>query len=366
MAFGLDNLPYASVVGVDGRRRAVVRFGDEVLDLSGLDSALFADGTLDAFLGAGPQVWADVRGRAQEAIEAGDTTLLPISDVRPVLGFAVADYVDFYASIHHATNAGRIFRPRGDALSPNWTVVPVGYHGRAGTVVASGTQVRRPAGQLDATTFGPTRALDFEAELGFVVGTPSTGPVGVDQADDHVFGVCLLDDWSARDVQRFETQPLGPFLGKSFATSVSPWITPLAALQPARLMQAQDPAPPPHLADAHIPHRLGIEVTVSVNDTVLCRTSTADLHWTYAQFVAHLTSNGAPLRTGDLLGSGTVSGPAPGSLGCLLEITRNGEVTVALDDGSTRTWLEDGDEVVITGSAGSITLGEVSGRVVTD
>ncbi|WP_375481395.1 fumarylacetoacetate hydrolase family protein [uncultured Jatrophihabitans sp.] len=362
MAYGLDNLPYASVVGTDGRRRAVVRFGDDVLDLTPLDSTLFADGTLDAFLGAGRQAWADVRGRAQETIEAGDTALTPLTTVRPVLGFAVADYVDFYASIHHATNAGRIFRPHGDALAPNWTVVPVGYHGRAGTVVASGTPVVRPTGQLDATTFAPTRALDFEAELGFVVGTPSTGAVGVADADEHVFGVCLLDDWSARDVQRFETQPLGPFLGKSFATSVSPWITPLAALQDARFPSVQTPAPADHLLDTGR-HRLGIELTVRVNDTVLCRSSTTDLHWTYAQFVAHLTSNGAPLRTGDLLGSGTVSGPEPGSLGCLLEMTRNGAETVSLDDGGVRTWLEDGDEVVITGSAGPITLGEVRGRV---
>ncbi len=365
MAYGLDNLPYASVVDADGRRLAAVRFGDDVLDLTSVEAELFDDGTLDAFLAAGPQAWADVRAAAQAQLEAGTAVLTPLADVRPVLGFAVADYVDFNASPYHATNAGKLFRPDAAGLPANWKAVPVGYHGRAGTVVASGTPVMRPSGQLDPTTFGPSRALDYEAELGFVVGRPSAGPVAVDDADEHVFGVCLLNDWSARDVQAFEMTPLGPFLGKSFATSVSPWITPLAALAEHRFAVAQDPAPSSTLIDVTRAHGLRIEVTIAVNGTVLCRSDTAHLYWSYAQFVAHLTSNGAWLRTGDLLGSGTLSGPTPDSLGCLLELTRNGEVAVTLDDGSTRAWLHDRDEIVLSAGAGSITLGDVRGRIVT-
>jgi fumarylacetoacetase len=347
VSYGLDNLPYAAVVGGDGRRFAAVRYGDEVLDLSVLDADLFAAGTLDQFLAAGPETWQRVRADAAALLRTGGLALVPLAEVRPVVGFRVADYVDFYASEHHAANAGRIFRPGADPLPANWRHIPLGYHGRAGSVVASGTPVVRPHGMLGPGEFGPSARMDFEAEVAFVVGVPGSRLAEAD-AERHVFGVCLLNDWSARDIQAFETVPLGPFLGKSFATSVSPWITPLAAL------------------DAHRTDGggLDLELAVRLNGTVVSRPRFADMHWTFAQLLAHLTSNGSAVRTGDVFASGTVSGPDPGQRGCLLELTWNGSEPIPLDDGSTRAWLEDGDEVVITAAAGPVTLGEVRGRIV--
>jgi fumarylacetoacetase len=361
MTFGLDNLPYAAVLGPDGERRAVVRYGDEVLELRHIDDELFADGTLDALLGAGTEVWAQVRAAAADALRADRHPRLPLADVTPVLGFTVADYVDFYASEYHATNAGRIFRPDGAALPPNWKHVPVGYHGRSGSVVVSGTDIRRPSGVLEPGRFGPSRRLDFEAEVGFVVGTPGrTIPVG--EADAHVFGLCLLNDWSARDIQAFETVPLGPFLGKSFATSVSPWITPLAALADRRVTPAQDPIPVAQLRDPGV-HGLRLDLEVRINGHVVSRPDFGQMYWTYAQMLAHLTSNGAAVRTGDLFASGTVSGPTPEQRGCLLELSWNGTEELEIGSGTTRTWLTDGDEVMISATAGAISLGDVTGSI---
>jgi fumarylacetoacetase len=348
VSFGIDNLPYASVVDADGRRFAVVRFGDDVLDLGRIDADLFAAGTLDAFLAAGRASWARVRADTVQALTADRYPLVPLAGVTPVLGFAVADYVDFYASEHHATNAGRIFRPNADPLPPNWKQIPLGYHGRSGSIVASGTPVPRPAGMVAPGEVAPTRRLDFEAEVAFVVGVPGSR-IAAEDADDHVFGVCLLNDWSARDIQAFEMVPLGPFLGKSFATSVSPWITPLAALDTARQVDR--------------PQGLQIDLEVRINATVVSRPQFADMYWTYAQLLAHLTSNGSSVRTGDVFASGTVSGPEPGQRGCLLELTWNGAEPIALGDGTTRDWLADGDEVVIAASAGALALGEVAGRI---
>ena len=362
LTYGLDNLPYASVVGPDGRRLAAVRFGDAVLDLVHVDAGLFADGALDAFLAAGPDAWARVRREAAGLIETGALPLVPIEDVTPVLGFTVADYVDFYASEHHATNAGRIFRPGADPLTANWKRLPIGYHGRSGSIVASGTPVTRPEGILGPGEFSPTQRLDFEAEVAFVVGVPGRC-VPLADADRHVFGVCLLNDWSARDIQGFETVPLGPFLGKSFATSISPWITPLSALAPARRpAPEQRPEPVAHLADGG-EHALDLELEVRINGVVVSRPRFADMYWTYAQMLAHLTSNGASVRTGDVFASGTVSGPAAAQRGCLLELTWNGTEPLAVGPGQ-RLWLADGDEVTIAARAGSVSLGEVSGRIV--
>jgi fumarylacetoacetase len=347
MSYGLDNLPYASVVGGDGQRFAAVRYGDEVLDLSVVDPGLFADGTLDTFLAAGPPTWQRVRDGVAALLKTGGLALTPVTDVHPVLGFTIGDYVDFYASEYHATNAGRIFRPGADPLPANWKHIPVGYYGRAASLVASGTPVVRPSGARGPGDFGPSARLDFEAELAFVVGVPGARIAETD-AGGHVFGVCLLNDWSARDIQAFESVPLGPFLGKSFATSISPWITPLAALDA-------------HRVDGD---GLAIDLTVSINGETVSRPRFADLYWTYAQMLAHLTSNGAAVRTGDVFASGTVSGPEPGQRGCLLELTWNGTEPLTLGDGSTRTWLEDGDEVTIGAEAGDVTLGEVAGRVV--
>jgi fumarylacetoacetase len=347
--YGLDNLPYASVVGTDGRLFAAVRYGDEVLDLSVIDPTLFADGTLDGFLDAGPQTWQRVHAETAALLKTGGLALVQLADVRPVVGFTIGDYVDFYASEHHATNAGRIFRPDADPLPANWKHMPIGYHGRAGSIVASGTPIVRPNGMRGPGDFGPTARLDFEAELAFVVGVPGSRIAEAD-ADRHVFGVCLLNDWSARDIQAFETVPLGPFLGKSFATSISPWITPLSALAAHRIDQ----------------HGLDIDFAVRLNGEVVSRPRFADMYWTYAQMLAHLTSNGAAVRAGDVFASGTVSGPDPARRGCLLELTWNGTEPLALADGSTRTWLADGDDVTITAEAGDITLGEVRGTVVMD
>ena len=346
MSFGIDNLPYGSVVAPDGRRFAAVRFEDAVLDLSLVDARLFADGTLDAFLAAGPDAWTRVRGAAAALIEAGGAPLVPLAQHTAVLGFTVADYVDFYASEHHATNAGMIFRPGGEPLPANWKHIPIGYHGRASSLVASGTPIVRPAGMLAPGEFAPTRRLDFEAEVAFVVGVPGSR-IEVDEADRHVFGVSLLNDWSARDIQAFEAMPLGPFLGKSFATSISPWITPLAALSGRRVGR----------------FGLDLDLEIRINGSVVSRPRFADMHWTYAQMLAHLTSNGARARTGDVFASGTVSGSEPAQRGCLLELSWNGTEPLTLADGGSRAWLADGDEVVIAGTAGPVTLGEVAGIV---
>ena len=378
--WGVDNLPYGAVRAADGRQFAAVRIGEFVLDLSGADT-LFGAGTLDAFLAAGPTAWRAVRERVtilltdESERAAVEPVLTPLAEVTPVLPFAVADYVDFYASEHHASNVGRIFRPDGDALTPNWKHLPIGYHGRSGTVVVSGTGVVRPAGQArDAgggIRFGPSRRLDIEAEVGFVVGaaSPPATPVPVRAFADHVFGLALLNDWSARDIQAWEYVPLGPFLGKSFATSLAAWITPLDALSRAWVTPPpRDPAPLPYLDDSTTPSGLDLALTVELNGTVIARPPFSAMYWTPAQMLAHMTVNGAHVRPGDLYASGTVSGPEPAQRGCLLELTWNGAEPVSLSDGSQRGFLQDGDEVVITATApgphGRIALAEVRGRVI--
>ena len=361
-------------------RRVGVRVGAEVLDLTGAAArllprraALFADGTLDALLAAGPAVWGEIAQAVAGWVERGSEHLLPLADVGLHLPYTVADYVDFYSSEHHATLAGQLMRPGSDPLPANWKHLPVGYHGRAGTVVVSGTAIHRPSGQLAVggeVVFGPTARLDLEAEVGFVVGVPANAPVTKERFAEHVFGVCLVNDWSARDIQGWESIPLGPFLGKSFATSVSPWVVPLADLEAARL-----PPPPrdvpllPYLDDTgDPPWGLDLTLSVRINGHEVSRPPARTTYWTAAQQLAHLTVNGAILRTGDLYASGTVSGPAPDERGCLLELTHAGTAPLLLPDGATRTWLEDGDEVVITATApgrgGSVVdLGEVRGRV---
>lgn len=366
MGWDIDNLPYGSVVGAGGRRFAAVRFGDAVLDLTRLDADLFADGSLDAFLAAGRVTWTRVRAAVVAAITADRYPLVPLTDVTPVLAFGIGDYVDFFASEHHAANAGRIFRPGSEnPLPPSWRHQPIGYDGRAGSIVVSGTRIVRPNGQYPGdggtVVFGPSRRLDLEAEVAFVVGAPGTH-IAVGDADEHVFGVALLNDWSARDIQGFESAPLGPFLGKSFATSLAAWITPLDALDGARTRIPQDPEPLPHLRET-APHGLRLDLEVGINGQVVARPEFGAMYWSYAQMLAHLTSNGASVRTGDVFASGTVSGPEPGQRGCLLELSWNGSEPIALGDGSTRTWLEDGDDVIVTARAGDISLGEVAGRV---
>jgi fumarylacetoacetase len=404
--FPVTNLPYGivSAAGLaDGRPHAAVAIGDRALSLAAtaatglLDTALAASATagagaggvgrreafggpsLNGFLALGRPVWSAVRARLTELLTdpayAGrlEGALVPLADVEHHLPFEVADYVDFYSFEQHASNVGRIFRPGQPPLLPNWKRLPVGYHGRAGTVVVSGTDIVRPIGQrlvggepLD----GPSLRLDIEAEVGFVVGQPSAlghrVPTGA--FEEHVFGAVLVNDWSARDIQAFEYVPLGPFLGKSFATSVSPWVVPLEALAAARVpAPAQDPAPAGYLAEDD---RCGYDLALEVrwNGTVVSRPPFRAMYWTPAQQLAHLTANGAALRTGDLYASGTVSGTARAECGSFLELTWGGAEPVTLDGGGTRTFLLDGDTVTITASAPGadgrpIGFGEVAGTV---
>jgi fumarylacetoacetase len=376
--FGPDTLSYG-VVG----NRVVVPIGDRVLDLAtalarvdGTLARLVDRPTLDPLLAAGRPTWDAVRATLRRLLSV-DTpehrraveAALRDQNRSPQLPFTVADYVDFYSSEQHATNVGRIFRPDAPALPPAWKHVPIGYHGRSGTVVVSGAPVRRPRGILGPGRYGPSEQLDIEAEVGFVVGTPSRlgEPVRAVDWREHVFGVVLLNDWSARDIQSFETRPLGPFLGKSFLTSVSPWVVPLAALEPAFVdPPAQDPRPLDHLQPAG--RALDLALEVRLNGQLISRPPAAALYWTPAQQLAHLTGNGASLRTGDLYASGTVSGDTADQLGCLLELTRGGQEPLHLPDGTTRTYLSDGDTVDITATAPGpsgtlIGLGAVSGTV---
>ncbi len=383
----VDHLPYAVVRFGDDPPRVVARVGDLVVDLAPLAAAdmlehgeVFGQPSLAPLMQLGGEAWASLRGWLTELLTdpadqpAVEPFLVPVDDVEALLPFAVADYVDFYCSLHHATTVGEIFRPGSEPLPPHWRRLPIGYHGRSGTVVASGTPIRRPLGLLrgpdDGPVYAATERLDLEAEVAYAVGVPTRAgePVPTDAFERHVFGVLLLDDWSARDVQRYESRPLGPFLGKSFGTSVSPWVTPLAALVTARTdLPGQDPEPPTHLA-VQQPAGYAIDLEVAINGTVVSRPPYASTYWSPAQMLAHLTSNGTPLHTGDLFASGTVSGPGPDQRGCLLELTHDGERPLTLADGTSRRWLEDGDEVVVTATApgalgGRITLGEVRGRV---
>jgi fumarylacetoacetase len=397
--FGVANLPYGVFSTAGTPPRVGVRIGEWVLDAGpvaqiGKDAVGVGDGpdlaaawanpSLNPFLELGRPAWTVAREWLVDVLIddvhelAVRPHLVPLADVTMHLPIEVADYVDFYASEQHATNVGRIFRPDSEPLTPNWKHLPIGYHGRAGTVVVSGTDVVRPSGQRKAPsdpapTFGPRRKLDIEAELGFVVGGSSSlgHPVSVDETWDHLFGVVLLNDWSARDVQAWEYVPLGPFLGKSFATSISPWVVPLDALRSALVdLPGQDPSPLPYLrGDTDTVRGLDVHYEVVWNDTVVSRPEYRDLYWSPMQMLAHLTVNGASIRSGDLFGSGTISGTARDTRGSFLELSWNGTEPVTLADGSERTFLEDGDTVVLRGWApgpgGSrIGLGEVSGRVV--
>ncbi|MFC5176770.1 fumarylacetoacetase [Nocardioides taihuensis] len=382
--FDVDNLPYG-VFSLPGEEpRVGVRIGDHVLDLSPVAASemldvhqAFQQPTLNALMAEGRAVRQSLRswltGLLTDETERDlvEPHLVPLADVELHLPVAVGDYVDFYASLEHATNVGRIFRPDAEALLPNWRHLPVGYHGRGGTVVASGTEIVRPCGQRkapgdDAPTYGPSTRLDIEAELGFVVGTGTAlgDRVGVDDFADHVFGVVGLNDWSARDIQAWEYVPLGPFLGKSFGTSVSHWVTPLEALDAAWTdLPGQDPEPLPYLAPDRA-RGLDIDVEVVLNGEVVSRPPYASMYWSPAQMLAHLTVNGASVRPGDLFASGTISGAEREQRGSFLELSWGGQEPF----GDGRTFLEDGDEVVLRYTApgtrgGRIALGEVSGRI---
>jgi len=376
--FGLDNLPYGVFSPGGAAPRVGVRVGDSVLDLAlVLRDEVFAAPSLNGFMAQGAARWAAARARLVELLTARDipaAAVHPVAEVELRLPFEVADYVDFYASEHHASNLGRLLRPGSAPLLPNWKHLPVGYHGRAGTVVVSGTDIIRPCGQRKgpddpAPVFGPTVRLDVEAELGFVVGVGSVlgRPVPAAAFADYVFGVVLVNDWSARDLQAWEYVPLGPHLGKSFATSVSPWVVPLAALAGARVpLPGQDPEPLPYLRESE-DWGLDIDLVVDWNGEVVSRPPYRSMYWSPAQMLAHMTVNGASLRTGDLFASGTISGPERGQRGAFIELTWGGAEPVTVR-GEPRTFLHDGDTVTITGTApgvagGRIGFGEVTATI---
>jgi fumarylacetoacetase len=370
--FTLANLPF----GVAGGR-AHVAIGDHAVDLVAAATEGLIDteptavtGPLNNLLARGPAAWRDVRRHVGEMLEAGnpelrshprrDRIVVDRASLDLEVPVAVGDYVDGYAGLHHATNLGKILRPGTEPLNPNWRHLPVMYHGRTSTIVRSGATIPRPSGQVltdDGPVMRPTAQLDIELELGAIVGVGNERgrPVTAPEAGDHLFGYVLVNDWSARDIQAFEYVPLGPFLGKSFATSVSPWVVTVDALEPhlvAGLAARQDPPPLDHLrGDSRVPD---LRFTVDLGATRICEVGLAEaLYWTPAQQLAHLTSNGAVARPGDLLASGTISGPDHRTqAGSLIERTWRGAEPVALPDGGQRTFLEDGDVVTMRGWAG--------------
>ena len=379
------------------RQRPLVRVGDFAVDLAVLASSGYFDietkhaltqDTLNCLMELGPEAWTAARAEIQRFLTGDDDrhdvrsrAVHALADVTLCLPAHIGDYTDFYSSREHATNVGTMFRGADNALMPNWLHLPVGYHGRASSVVVSGHEVRRPRGQVKPPdgppVFSPSRELDVEIEMGAFVGPGNAlgTAVSVDEAERHVFGLCLVNDWSARDLQRWEYVPLGPFLAKNFLTTVSPWIVPLDALAGVRVAApAQDPSPLPYLREA-AGRGFDIEITGAIQTAqmdapfVVMRTNTRTLYWTLAQQIAHHTVNGCNLRAGDLLASGTISGPTPGSEGSLLELAWKGTRPVELPSGETRVWLEDGDTFTISATATRpdgtrVGFGEVVGTVV--
>jgi fumarylacetoacetase len=389
--FPIQNLPYGVFSQADGARRVGVAIGDMILDLTALEASgslspagevtVFDRGVLNPFMALPQPVWSRTRAKIADLLDAegGDRTLrlVPQSEATLHLPIFVRSFTDFYASREHATNVGTMFRGPDNALMPNWLHIPIGYNGRASTVVVSGTDIHRPNGQLkgpdDASPhFGPSRKLDIELELGAIVGTPNPmgRPLSASEAYDNIFGYVLMNDWSARDIQVWEYQPLGPFQSKAFGTSISPWVVTREALEPFRV------APPPRLTPL-LPYLqeatpnnfdIGMQVTLAPEGaapTIICRTNYRHMYYSSAQQLAHHASSGCAMETGDLLGSGTISGAEPGSFGSLLELTWNGRDPVTVDGGQ-RSFLEDGDTVDITGwceGAYRIGFGRCSGRI---
>lgn len=406
--FPLANLPYG-VFCHNGNTRIGVAIGDRILDLRACAECGVLCGvncetveacgpaSLNALMALGPAAWATLRHRVASLLDerAADETknrveplLIPIESAEMQLPAKIGDYTDFYASIHHATRIGKRFRP-DNPLLPNYKYVPIGYHGRASSIVASGAEIHRPCGQTKAAdadpVYGPTRALDYELEMGIFIGPGNAlgRSISIADAEQHTFGLCLVNDWSARDIQSWEYQPLGPFLAKSFATSISPWVVPLAALAPYRVPATPrppgDPAPLPYLSSPSS-NSAAIDITLDVYlqskqmrdaatpPLLMSRGNLRDLYWTIDQLVAHHASNGCNLRPGDLLATGTISGEEQGSEGCLLEKQSNSE-SMRLPSGEARRFLEDGDTVTFRAYAAKnglprIGFGECSGTVV--
>ena len=402
--FPMENLPYGVFESAHGRPHIGVAIGDSIFDLhEAAQAGLFADviatavlqaPTLNLLLAAGRAAWSTVRERVRALLAEGsdaygsidrDALLVPRTQAKMLLPFAVADYVDFYSSLEHATNLGKIFRPDGEPLMPNWRWIPIGYHGRSSTIVVDGTPIVRPSGQrkppeAKEPVFGPSRLLDIELEVGFVTGPGNRmgHAIPVESARDSIFGLVLVNDWSARDIQAWEYQPLGPFLGKSFATSVSAWVVPLDALEPYRVSgPSQEPQPLPYLRTSE-PWNYDLQLTVELQTAAMrerggsaetiSRTNFKYMYWNMAQQLAHATANGTAVRPGDLYASGTISGPTPDSLGSFIELTWRGQRPLHLQSGEERSFLEDGDTVTLRGVCEApgkprIGFGSVSGTI---
>ena len=404
--FPIQNLPLGIFsTPLNSRLRWGVAIGDWILDMPALQRSgvltpagerpfnqqLFEQPSLNFFLSQGRPVWNALRSRVTQLLQHDEPllrdnaalrteALVPISQATLHLPVEIGDYTDFYSSRDHATNVGTMLRGPENALNSNWLHLPVAYHGRSSSVVASGTDIRRPQGQTKADTaalpgFGPSQALDFELEMGFFIGpgNPHGQPIPVAQAADHVFGFVLVNDWSARDLQKWEYVPLGPFLAKNFATSISPWVVPLEALSPFRVAgPQQDPQPLAYLQSTgdwsyDIQLQVALTLPASPEPQVICRSNYRHLYWNFCQQLAHHTCNGCNLRSGDLLASGTISGPTPDSRGCLLELTWGGREPLQFPGGQTRRFLQDGDGVTMTawcqGDGYRIGFGELTGRI---
>lgn len=390
-AFPLNNLPLGSMQTESGAA-CTVAIGDFAINLTAAEASgvirfskpLCADGNWDRLIAERSEIWADFRTTLTSALAAGSPSepglkpfLVPLADITANMPFNVAEYTDFYAGRHHATNVGTMFRGAENALPPNWLHIPIGYNGRASSVVVSGTDVRRPWGQLkgpndDLPKFAPCARFDFELEMGAIVGRPSTGPVSVAQADAMIFGYVLLNDWSARDIQAWEYQPLGPFQAKATATTISPWIVMKEALEPCRTeTPAREFELLPHLRDCG-PMLYDIDLEVSLapqgqEPRTLARTNYREMYYSSAQQLAHHTTSGCPMRSGDLLGSGTISGPERHQRGSLLELSWGGKEPLELSTGQSRSFLQDGDKLTLSGQAQGdgyvIGFGECSGVV---
>ncbi|GMG93530.1 fumarylacetoacetase [Cupriavidus metallidurans] len=398
--FPLQNLPYGIFSTTGGAARVGVAIGNQIVDLAALDDAglmptaakgAFAASSLNRFIALGKPVWTDVRARLTALLSADDQrlsgngalrdkALVPMSAATLHLPVDIPGYTDFYSSREHATNVGRMFRDPDNALLPNWLEIPIGYNGRASSVVVSGTALHRPNGQIKLPNearpiFSPCRKLDYELEMAFIVGKPSNlgEPVSTGDAPAHMFGLVILNDWSARDIQQWEYVPLGPFNSKSFGTSISPWVVTMDALEPFRRENpAQSPEPLPYLQQqGQNAYDIDLEVALqpagATAASTVCRTNFKAMYWTMAQQLAHHTVSGCNVRIGDLMGSGTISGTTSDSCGSLLETTRNGAEPVTLADGAKRGFLEDGDTVTMTGwcqgEGYRVGFGEVTGKI---
>ena len=375
--FPLNNLPLGVFSTDDDDPRCGIAIGDMILDARAAEEIgllAFDGGPLldvpfwNEVMEAGPAVWADLRRQLTTLLASGSASqaaieplLVPLADASLHLPFLISEYTDFYAGRHHATNVGTMFRGAENALPPNWLHIPIGYNGRASSVFVSGSDVRRPWGQLkspdqEKPAFLPSRRFDLELELGAIVGSGSEGPVTVDEADAMIFGYVLLNDWSARDIQAWEYQPLGPFQAKATATTISPWIVMTAALEPFRVMTPQRETPLlPHIADTG-PMLYDIDLAVTLAPkgkpaTTIARTNYREMYYSAAQQLAHHTTSGCPMNPGDLLGSGTISGASKDSRGSLLELSWGGKEPLTLDSGEARTFLEDGDTLTLQGQA---------------